>query len=106
MQMKSDGWKIFPLFSRGAMGCRNDLTPQPPSLVGKGETESAPLPASGRGWGRGHFRDGYAETLTKRQGYRADELRNCGQGILLGESPCCVVENGSCLDSFLYGNFR
>ena len=30
-----------------------NLTPQPPSLLGKGESDLAPLPASGRGRGRG-----------------------------------------------------
>jgi hypothetical protein len=71
------------------MGCRKDLTPQPPSLQGKGELDSGSPTRCGEGLGEGSF-----------------GLRNCGQGILLGKSPCWVVENGSCLDSFLYGNFR
>ena len=62
----------------------HDLTPRPPSLAGKGET---PLPASGRGWGRGpdpwtaYFdADALAGPLTLRSRRRGDRFRPQGMG--------------------------
>ena len=59
------------------LSIRSPLAPLKKGGKDAGSQRCSPLPASGRGL----FRDGYADTPTVRQGDRAYELRNCGQGI-------------------------
>ena len=67
-------WTRWPLGAgrwrdRGASSAAKNLTPQPPSLGGKGESVLPPLPFQGRGRGRGSSRPGeFPDTSRGRPG--------------------------------------